>query len=109
MPRLSELDELSELDDLSELLLDLSVLLERSGLPELPERLPRSDPLLPLIPESGDSLGLVGLLDDELLSFLFRSFGIHPPAPSGLLLKQLRMRSNASAASLKKQHLRQFS
>ena len=55
MPRSSELDELSELDDLSELLLDLSVLLERSGLLELPVRLPLFDPLLPLIPESGDS------------------------------------------------------
>jgi hypothetical protein len=82
---LSELDELSELDDLSELLLDLSVLLERSGLLELPERLPLLDPLLPLIPESGDSLGVFVLLDEELLSFLLRSFGIHPPAPSGLL------------------------
>lgn len=76
MPRLSELEESSELDDLSELLLDLSVLLERSGLVELPERLPLSDPLLPLIPESGDWLGLPELLDlsdDDLLSFLFRS------------------------------------
>jgi hypothetical protein len=110
VPRPSELDELSELDDLSELLLDLSVLLERSGLLELPERLPLLDPLLPLIPESGDSLGLFVLLDDELLSFLFRSFGIHPPAPSGLLLKRQHItRSNASAASPKKQHLRQFS
>jgi hypothetical protein len=36
--------------------LDLSELLERSGFDELPERLPVLDPLLPLIPESGDSL-----------------------------------------------------
>jgi hypothetical protein len=106
VPGLSELDELSELDDLSGLLPDLSLPLERSGLLELPERLP----LLPLIPESGDELGSFLLLDEEFLSFLFRSFGIHPPAPSGLLLKRLHIaRSNASAIRLKKQHLRHFS